>query len=175
MKHIGFAIIVIALGALARFLPHPPNFTPIAALALVGGSYLDRRYGFALPLVALFVSDLFLGFHDLMAYVYGSFLLVGLLGVWVGKTKSVQRMVSATLTGSIVFFVVTNFGVWIGGSGIIYPMTIDGLLECYTMAIPFFRNALLGDVFFAGVLFGIFEYARRVHGVFGSAPVHERI
>ena len=128
MKHIGFAALVIAIGALARFLPHPANVTPIAALALVGGTYLDRRYGFALPLVALFVSDLFLGFHDLMIYVYGSFLVVGLLGVWVGRRKTVLRMTAATLTGSIIFFVVTNFGVWLSGMGAFYPMTPGGLL-----------------------------------------------
>lgn len=175
MKHIGFAALVIAIGALARFLPHPPNFTPIAALALVGGTYLDRRYGFVLPLFALLVSDYFLGFHDLMIYVYGSFLIVGLLGVWVGQRKTSLRMVSATLTGSVIFFVVTNFGVWLSGMGIVYPMTFEGLIECYTMAIPFFRNSLLGDVFFAGALYGVFEYARRVHGILDATPTLKKI
>ncbi len=175
MKHIAFAAVIIGIGALARFLPHPPNFTPIAALALVGGAYLDRRYGFALPLVALFVSDIFIGFHDLMVYVYASFLIVGVLGVWVGRNKTVLRMTTATLTGSIIFFVVTNFGVWLGTKGILYPATFEGLIECYTLAIPFFRTSLLGDVLFAGVLFGIFEYARRVHGVFEPVPDTKRV
>ena len=175
MKHIGFAALVIAIGALARFLPHPPNFTPIAALALVGGTYLDRRYGFVLPLFALFVSDMFIGFHDLMVYVYGSFLLVGIIGVWVGQRKTVTRMASATLAGSVIFFVVTNFGVWLGGMGAIYPMSFAGLVECYTMAIPFFRNSLMGDVFFATTFYGVFEYARRVHGILDAAPSLKKI
>jgi hypothetical protein len=175
MKHLGFAAIVILMGAAARFLPHPPNFTPIAALALVGGAYLDKRYGFVLPLFALFLSDLFLGFHGLMGYVYGSFLLVGLIGVWVGRTKSITRMASGTLAGSIIFFAVTNFGVWLSGQGVVYPLTWAGLMECYTLAIPFFRNSLAGDAFFATVLFGVFEYARRAHGVLDTIPSGKKV
>lgn len=174
-KHILFAAVVIVIGAIVRFLPHPPNVTPIAALALVGGAYLDRRIAFALPLGALFLSDVVLGFHDLMIYVYGSFLLIGLLGVWVSRRRSVLRMTAATLSGSILFFGVTNFGVWISGMGIVYPMTFEGLVECYTMAIPFFRNGLLGDVFFAGVFFSVFEYARRTFGYFESVPSTAKI
>jgi hypothetical protein len=150
------AVLLIAFAALSRFVPHPENFTPIAAMALFGGVYFDKRYAFVVPLVAMVVSDYFIGFHNTVPYVYGSFVLAGLIGIWLKNHKSVAWIVGASLTSSVLFFVVTNFGVWVTGG---YPQNFGGLVECYIAAIPFFRNTVLGDLLYVGVLFGLYESA----------------
>ncbi len=150
------AVLLIAFAALSRFVPHPENFTPIAAMALFGGVYFDKRYAFVVPLVAMVVSDYFIGFHNIVPYVYGSFVLAGLIGIWLKNHKSVGWIVGASLTSSVLFFVVTNFGVWVTGG---YPQNFGGLVECYIAAIPFFRNTVLGDLLYVGVLFGLYESA----------------
>lgn len=150
------AVLLIAFAALSRFVPHPENFTPIAAMALFGGVYFGKRYAFVVPLVAMVVSDYFIGFHNIVPYVYGSFVLAGLIGIWLKNHKSVGWIVGASLTSSVLFFVVTNFGVWVTGG---YPQNFGGLVECYIAAIPFFRNTVLGDLLYVGVLFGLYESA----------------
>lgn len=150
------AVLLIVFAAVSRMIPHPPNFTPIAAMALFGGVYLDRRYSILLPLAAMLVSDYFIGFHRTMPFVYGSFLLIGLLGLWLKNHKKVHWIVGASLTSSVLFFIVTNFGVWLMGG---YPPSFAGLVECYVAAIPFFRNTVLGDLFYVAVLFGLYESA----------------
>lgn len=147
------AIIVFAVGA--RLLPHPPNMVPITALALFGGVYLGKKYALLVPLIALFVSDVFLGFHNLMLFVYGSFLLTGIIGLWLRKHKKLGFIVAGALVSSILFFAITNFGVWVAGN--MYPHTLTGLVESYTLAIPFFRNSLIGDLGYTGLFFGGYE------------------
>jgi hypothetical protein len=150
------AVLLVAFAALSRFIPHPANFTPIAAMALFGGVYFGKRYAFVIPLAAMLVSDYFLGFHNVLPYVYGSFILIGLIGIWLKGHKSLGWIVGASLTSSILFFIITNFGVWMTGG---YPQNLAGLVECYIVAIPFFRNTLLGDLLYVGVLFGLYETA----------------
>jgi hypothetical protein len=150
------AVLLIVFAALSRFVPHPDNFTPIAAMALFGGVYFGRRYALIIPLAAMVVSDYFIGFHNTIPYVYGSFILAGLIGIWLQKHKSVGWIVGGTLTSSVLFFVVTNFGVWVTGG---YPQSFGGLVECYVAAIPFFRNTVLGDLVYVAVLFGLYESA----------------
>jgi hypothetical protein len=150
------AVLLIAFAAVSRFIPHPENFTPIAAMALFGGVYFSRRYAFVIPLVAMVVSDYFIGFHNTVPYVYGSFVLTGLIGIWLKNHKNVSWIVGGSLTSSVLFFVVTNFGVWVTGG---YPQNFGGLVECYVAAIPFFRNTVLGDLLYVGVLFGLYESA----------------
>jgi hypothetical protein len=152
---LGFGLIFVA--ALSRLLPHPDNFTPIAAMALAGGVYLDKRFSIFVPMAALFISDIFVGFHNTMPFVYGSFVLIGLLGMWLKSHKTLVLIIGTTLLGSLLFFVITNFGVWLTGGGWFYPKTWQGLIDCYVMAIPFFRNTLTGDLLYTGVLFGLFE------------------
>ena len=159
-------IVLIFSAACARLFPHPPNVTPVIAMALVGGLYLDKRIGFVIPIMALLLSDLVLGFHGLMLYVYGSVLLVVILGASLQSRKSPATIVAGSLVSSILFFLITNAGVWLQGSGKVYPMTFDGLMLSYTMGIPFFRNALLGDLFFVALLSGLFEFGRK----FAIAP-----
>lgn len=148
---------IILFAVALRLVPHLPNFTPIAAMALFGGTYLSKKYALAVPLVALFISDIFLGFHDTMVFVYGSFLLIGVIGIWLSRHKNLRNVLLTTVFSSILFFVITNFGVWLGGG--LYPKTLAGFLDCYILAIPFFRNTILGDMFYVSLFFGSFELA----------------
>lgn len=147
-----YALIVLA--ALSRLLPHPPNFTPIAGMALFGAAMLpNKRLSLLLPLAALLLSDVFLGFYGWigMLSVYGATLLVGVLGyALLRKKPGVQRIALAALSGSVLFFLVTNGVCWWTG----YPHTFEGLSLCYTLALPFFRNEVLGTLVSAIVLFG---------------------
>jgi len=137
-------LMFVLLAVFVRLAPHPPNFTPITALALFGATtFSNRVLGTLLPLIALAVSDLYLGFYSISIWVYSSFLAISLLGhYWKTiKTKNI-------LMSSLLFFIVTNFGVWLTG----YPKTIEGFVLCYTLAIPFFINAIAGDLFFSYIL-----------------------
>lgn len=150
-------VLLIALGFIARLLPHPANFAPIGAIALFAGLYLPKRLSIALPLVGLFLSDIVIGFYNpkMMLAVYGSFLIMTMIGLWAKKRKSLATIAGGTLLGSVVFFLITNATVWAFGT--MYPLNLSGLMQSYNMAIPFFRNSLLGDLFFVGVLVGSFE------------------
>ena len=152
------ALLLIAVAAFSRVLPHPSNFTPIAAIALFGGVYLDKRFAFVVPILAMLASDYFIGFYGGMYWVYGSFVLIGLIGVWLKNHKTPIIVLGGTLVSSIIFFVITNFGVWMT-PGSIYAHNPAGLIECYVAAIPFFRNTLGGDILFVGVMFGLYESA----------------
>jgi hypothetical protein len=144
---------MILSAAASRLIPHPPNFSPIAALALFGGvQFADKRAAFFVPLVAMFLSDLVLGLHSLIPVIYGSFALIVCLGFWVRQNQSIHCIGGAALLGAILFFVTTNFGVWLFAS--FYPKTENGLLACYTEAIPFFWNTLSSDLIYTLVLFG---------------------
>ena len=154
-KFAPFFIILIAV--IARLLPHMPNFTPIAATALFGAVYLDKKYAFIIPIVAMLISDYFIGFHNTMIYVYGSFILTALIGFWVRTHKNVRTVIGAALASSVLFFLVTNAGVWISGA---YDRSILGLWQSYIMGIPFFRPTLLGDFFYTGIFFGGYEIVK---------------
>ncbi len=152
---------IILAAALARLLPHPPNATPIAAIALFGGACFRGRWAaFLAPLGAMVLSDVVLGltrYRDhslfpLQAVVYACFLAEAALGRLIAGRRSVWRIGAAGLAGSVLFFVATNFAVWAGGT--LYPLTAAGLVECYTAAIPYFRNTLLGDAVCITILFG---------------------
>ena len=150
----------VLLAALSRLLPHPPNVAPIAAMALFGGAHFERKaWAFAVPLAALFLSDALLGFHSLMPLIYGAFAAIVGIGFLLRRRRRPLQIAGATLAGSVLFFVVTNLGVWMLGS--LYPKTLAGLATCYIAAIPFFGNTLLGDAFFTAVLFGGFGLAQR--------------
>lgn len=159
---------IIFLAALSRVIPHPWNFTPVTAIALFGGAYFtDKRLAFAVPLSALFLSDLFLGFYATVWMTYIAFALVVCIGLVLQKKKSPMRMVGACLAASVSFFLITNFAAWLEIQT--YERSLKGLLTAYTMAIPFFRNSLLGDLFFTALLFGSFTLAERK---FSSLRLH---
>lgn len=151
------AVVFIIIGAALRFVPHFPNFAPIAAMALFGGVYLNKKYALIVPVVIMLISDLFIGLYDikLMAGVYLSFILVGLIGLFVKKHKNIGTIIGGTVLGSILFFIITNFAVWAFYNW--YSHTLNGIGQCFTMALPFFRGTLMGDLFYVAVLFGVYE------------------
>lgn len=154
---VGFIAAAISM----RLLPHPPNFTPVAAIALFGGAYFASRHlAFIIPLTAMLLSDLILGFTGPLQtlLIYGSFALIVCLGLWLRNHRSPLAITAAAVTGSVAFFIITNFGVW--AQGLLYPMTLDGLLTSYIMAIPFYANTLAGDLFYSLCLFGGFALAQ---------------
>ena len=150
---------IVAAAAL-RLVPHPPNFSPIDAMALFSAAYLGRRaLAFFAPLAALLMSDAVLGFYDAMWVQYLTVALVVLIGWGALRQVSLVRVGGAAVASSVLFFLVTNFGTW-ALSGM-YPQTLAGLAVCYVAAIPFFQNTLAGDLFFSGLLFGGFALLER--------------
>ena len=152
------AITLILLGIAMRLIPHPPNFAPIAAIGLFSGVYFsNRKYAFALPLLAMLVSDAIIGFAEIWITlaVYGSFAIAGLIGLWLKKNKNLTNTIGASLLASSAFFVITNLVVWLATPW--YTKNVAGISQCFFLAIPFFRNTILGDLFYVGVLFGVYE------------------
>ncbi|OGM25656.1 hypothetical protein A3D00_02825 [Candidatus Woesebacteria bacterium RIFCSPHIGHO2_02_FULL_38_9] len=156
MKKLISPVVIILPAVIIRLLPHPPNMVPIAAMALFGGAYFNKKYALVVPIFTLFISDLFLGLHNTIPFVYGSFLITGVIGLWLKKHKSVKHIVAGTLLSSILFFIITNFGVWLVGN--MYTKNFEGLMESYILAIPFFKNTILGDLIYTGLFFGGYEF-----------------
>ena len=151
-------IFLIMLAVLSRIVPHPANFTPIAALGLFSGACLRTQKFWLIPITALLLSDMIIGFYNpvVMVYVYTAFVLCAYLGrAFLSERRNVLTLGVTTLSGALVFFILSNLGDWL--SGLDYPLTLKGLLECYVMAIPFFQNTLLGDMFYVICLFGTYE------------------
>jgi hypothetical protein len=162
-NHVRLAALVgtIVVAAALRLVPHPPNFSPIDAIALFSGAYLGRRVlAFAVPIAALLLSDLVLGFYHGMGTVYFSVALIVVLGSVALRKVAAPRVGAAALASSVLFFAITNFGMWLFSG--IYPRSMAGLEACYVAAIPFFQNTLAGDLFYASLLFGGFAVAERV-------------
>jgi len=154
-------LLIILAAALFRIMPHPHNVTPIAAMALFAGAYLpSKRLALIVPLVAMLLSDLLLGLHSSMLYVYAGIALTVVIGFGLRQRPRVVPAVAASLMASSLFFLLTNFGAW-ATSGI-YAQTVEGLSMAYTAGIPFFRNSLLGDLFFTAILFGGFQVLERI-------------
>ena len=143
---------LVLLGVASRLVPHPWNATPVMAIALFGGTYLAKRWAILLPLAIVAISDVLIGWHSTVPFTWGAFLLTGLLAWWVRPNPNGSRILVGALAGSVLFFLITNFGVWVAGD--LYPRTADGLWQCYVAAIPFFRTSLMGDLVYTAVLFG---------------------
>lgn len=141
----------VLVAVLMRLLPHPPNVAPITAVALFAGTFFDKKHwAILMPLLAMVVTDMFLGFSMITPVVYLSFLAITSLGMRFKKMN-----IGTVLLSSVVFFVLTNLGVWV----LYYPLTPAGLTSCFTLAIPFFINSLLGDIFFSALLLFGFRFA----------------
>lgn len=148
-----FLISVITFAVLSRFLPHPPNFTPVAAIALLSCKGFNNRWiAIIIPMIIMFISDLVLGLHGSIPFVYGAFILISLFGSFVEKIN-----IGVVLSSSVIFFLVSNFGVWF----LYYPSTFTDLVTCYTLAIPFFLNTILGDLFFSALMIYSFYYMQK--------------
>jgi hypothetical protein len=150
--YVVFTMIVAA--AMMRLIPHWPNFTPVAAIALFGGTFLKRKeLAFLVPIAAMLLSDLIIGFHATMLPVYLSFVAIVGVGLFLQRRLSVVNTLSASLLASVIFYLVTNFASWTSGM-MPYPMNAAGLIQCYIAGLPFLFNGVLGDLFYTTVLFG---------------------
>jgi hypothetical protein len=149
------ALSLVLIGILLRFAPHAANFTPVAAIALFGGAYLNKRQALIVPLVLMMVSDMFLGFHNVIPFTWGGFVLITVLGFWIKNHKSFTAILSGSLASALLFYLVSNFGVWLMGW---YPPTLKGLADCYIMALPFLRHFILATLVYVAVFFGVYEF-----------------
>lgn len=164
-----FLTITILIAAFSRILPHPYNFTPIGAIALFGGAlFPDKKVAFAIPLISMVLSDIFLqlisgiGWHNTILYVYGSFILITFIGIYLRRNICARNIILASLVSSILFFLITNFGVWVVSR---FKGGLQGLIATYALGIPFYNNdifgsflfnTIAGDLFYCSVLFGGF-------------------
>ena len=149
---------LIILVIMSRLIPHAANFTPIGALGLFAGAYLTRRSAWLIPFAALILSDLIIGFYHIyvMLFVYLGFAANIMIGrQFLLQKRSILSLFAASLVSAVIFFIFSNFGVWL--TGMMYPMTFAGLSECFVMAIPFFGNTLFGTFVYVVVLFGLYE------------------
>lgn len=160
-----FITTAVLVAAASRLFPHIPNFTPIAAMALFGAvNFTDKRLAFIIPLIAMLISDIGLelttgwGFHNTIIYVYAAFILTSAIGLYVKRNTNIRNIIAASVLSSLLFFILTNFGVWAAAGGI---GGAAGLGATYVLGIPFFAPTLLGDIFFNAILFGAFYLAQR--------------
>lgn len=171
-----FLILLILFGAVSvilRLLPHMPNFAPIGALSLFVGLYATRKRWLLAPIAVMLISDGLIGFYNwrLMSVVYGSFLVYALFGRIIKNNKSFATIAGSTFAGALFFYLTTNFAVWAFGNW--YPHTIQGLIWNYELALPFFRNTLLGDLFYTGVFIGSYELAAKFFAAFFHLPARQ--
>ncbi|MFH0890797.1 MAG: DUF6580 family putative transport protein [Candidatus Liptonbacteria bacterium] len=172
MSRVVFAAIFVLFSVGARLVDHAPNFVPIGALAIWAGMFLPRKIGVALPIAVMLASDAIIGFYDwrVMLTVYGSFVLMAAIGRVLRGHKG-PAIVLGSLAGSLFFYITTNFAVWAFGAT--YAPTWQGLIQCYYLALPFFRNTLYSDLIYGIIFIGIYEFAsqrlRRKKPIFLSA------
>ena len=142
---ISFGIFLIL--AASRFIPHPPNFTSLIALSFYIPAIMGRK--FIIPLIiSFFITDLFIGLHNTMLFTYGSILSIGFITNFFSKNRTYR--IIGVLTGSLIFFIITNLGVWLSGD--MYPFTLEGLWICYVMAIPFFSQNLISTIIYSAII-----------------------
>lgn len=159
---VGMIAVAVGFRLLAFFVPTLGlyNYSPVEAIALFGGAYfLDRRLAFLVPLGAMLVSDVIIGLHALLPVVYGCIALTTLLGFNLRNRVGAGRVAAYGVVSATLFFVVTNFFVWLLGS--MYPHDGAGLVACYVAAIPFYKNTLVGTALWSVLMFGGFELLRR--------------
>lgn len=154
MRQISLIFGLILLAGFSRLIPHPWNFTAITAMAVFAGQKLEnKKWAWIAPFLSLLWTDLFLGFHSTMIYVY----VAALLPVFFPRQI---KALPSLLAGSLFFFLFTNLGVWISQD--MYTKSWAGLLECYAQALPFYENQILGDLSYAAVLFGFYALAQKL-------------
>ena len=164
-------IVLILFASFSRIIPHMPNFTPLGAMALFGGAYLKNKYhALVIPIASLWLSDLVLNnfifsfysdftwFYPGFLWQYTSFILITIIGYFFLKKVNFKNIFITSISSSLLFFVITNFGVWLSGS--IYSLDFQGLITCYVMAIPFYKGTILGFICYSSLLFGILEFSR---------------
>lgn len=155
---VGYLLIVIA--AFSRLLPHPLGFTAIGALGLFSGAYINKRWAWAVPLLALLIGDLVIGFYNvlIMLSVYIGFAVSALVGrLLLNAKRSLVRMGAAIFIAELIFFLVSNTASW----WVFYPHSMSGLLVCYINGLPYFGRAILANALYCSILFGAYALFQR--------------
>ena len=148
---------MVFVAAFSRLLPHPPNFTPMISIALFSGAVIvSRPMALIIPLLAMFASDIFLGFHSLQPVVYASILLISVSGMFINEHHRFLKVTGYSVSGSLFFFFITNSAVWMFSG--MYSPGISGLLSSLVMGLPFLTNTLLSSLLYSAVLFGSFHF-----------------
>ena len=154
---IAIALTLILLAVGLRVAPHPANFAPMTAVALFAGAVLPRRFALSVPLMAIVLSDLVIGFYSMAPVVWTCYVLIALASsAWLRRPNLVKG-VALTLSSSLFFFVVTNFAVWLTSG--MYARTLAGLRDCFVLALPFFRATATSDLFYTALFFSFFATA----------------
>ena len=153
-------VAIIVFAAFSRLIPHPPNFTPIITMGLFAGAYLkDKRIALLIPLLAMLLADTFLGFYGMIYWVYGSLIIISCIGILLKNRTNLMNCTTAALGSSLIFFLVTNFGFWTSG---MYGYTLEGLWECYVLAIPFFGNSFVSTLLFSMLIEAFFYFNKNI-------------
>ena len=166
-----FLIALILIAAFGRIIPHPYNMSPIAAMGLLGSAYFSRKWmAFAIPFLGTWLSDLFINnvvyahlfnqftwFYAGSAWIYASYALIIMMGLFLFNSVSISRIMSGSVLATSMFFLITNFGAWLGNP--LYPQTFEGLMMSYAAGVPFLQGSFFGDLFYSGILFGGFALA----------------
>lgn len=137
-----------------RQLPHSANFAPLGALAVFSGAFFSTRYAFFIPLSAAMLSDLLIGMHSVVFYTWTSYIVITFISSYFLRRRNLVNILLASFSSSLIFFTVSNFGVW--AEGRLYPATLEGLINCYYNAIPFFRNTFLSDLVFSSIFISVY-------------------
>jgi len=152
MNYLKIALGIFITLAATRFIPHPPNFTSLMALSFYVPAFLGIRY-LPIVLISFAITDLIIGFHSVTLFTWGSVALIGLISR--NFVKSISSRILGSLLGACIFFVITNFGIWSLGY---YGYNLNGLLTCYTLAIPFFAYSLISTLFFSSIFEGAYKF-----------------
>ena len=167
-KNISIALFIIALLALSRIIPHPPNFTPVLGMAVFSGAVISKRLmAYLIPLMAMLLSDLYIGFHASMPIIYFSLAVCVLIGTFIEARVSILNSFLSISLGVLVFFLITNFMVWYGSG--MYESSISGLMTCYFMGLPFVQNTFISSLLYGMGAFLIYDIVNK-RTVFGNNP-----
>tara|TARA_Y100000590_G_scaffold87716_1_gene98365 strand:+ start:470 stop:991 length:522 start_codon:yes stop_codon:yes gene_type:complete len=143
-----YLVILVLILSISRLIPHPPNFTPIVAVAITSGFLFKKKYlSFAVLIISLLLSDFFIGFYKNMPAIYGTLLLITYFFFNIGNKINYKNLFVFSFLGALIFYLFTNLAVWISSG--LYEKSLAGLLECYILAIPFFRNTLISTIFYS--------------------------
>ena len=155
-----FPIILILILAMSRLIPHPPNFTPVISVAIMSGYLFRNIYlSFVVLITSMILADAFIGFYENMLFVYLSLLLIAYIFYKIAGKINLKNLFIYGFFGSVIFYLISNFGVWYFGN--LYEKNVNGLIECYFLAIPFFKNTVLSTIFFTYITFVLDHFFKR--------------
>lgn len=165
-KIIAIILLLVLFGVTFRIMPHEANFAPVAAIALLSGSLLGKKYAFVVLLCIMLISDMVLGFYSSFIFTWLAFGLIAIYGALFRSSTFTKRVLLGGAGSSMIFFVISNLGVWLTGQ--MYPPTIAGLVDCFYMALPFIRATIVSDLVYSGALFAVAYWLTQVHRNFSA-------